>query len=310
VSILDLQGNSGFIAPTVPMTTDPVGDGDPDEVVITPDGQYALARWASMSLVRAVNLQDSTITDTALSGPPTDLDLTPTGDTLLAVVRSQHELALLDVPADIGDASAVETIDCTPLVVGSAQVTNDGLQALLFTNASNVKSITMVDLVTHEKRTAVLRKGVRWVALSPDGTAALVLHNKVPGTPQPTDSFEEQLDKRYGFSLVDLESLFVKLQITDADPGTFAFSPAGDLVYLIVANQASGLRDVAKLDLNSFIVSLHTVGSHPLEIGAVVGTERIYISQEHSLGRMSFIDVTSDQLQTVTGFQLNNQVVE
>lgn len=310
VSILDLGGSVGFFAPTVPMTLDPMGEGDPDEVVITPDGHYALARWSGQSLVRAVDLATSDLVDTPLSGPPTDLDLTPDGGTLLAVIRSQSELALLDIPADIGDASAVETVDCTPLTVGSAQITDDGDQALLFTNASNVKSVTLVDLITHEKRTAMLRKGIRWVALAPDGTSALVLHNKIPGDPQPTDDFQTQLDKRYGFSLVDLESLFVKLQITDADPGAFAFSPDGLLVYLIVADPATGLRDVARLNLASFIVDTLAVGSHPVEIGAVVGTDKIYVSQEHSLGRISFIDVGSGQLHTVTGFQLNSQIIE
>jgi DNA-binding beta-propeller fold protein YncE len=310
VSILDLDGSTGFFAPTVPMTLDPVGDGDPDEVVITPDGQYALARWANQSLVRAVDLVSGDLVDTALSGPPTDLDLTPDGATLLAVIRSQSELALLDLPGDIGDASAVETLDCTGLVVGSAQITADGDQALLFTNASNVKSITLVDLITHEKRTAILRKGIRWVALAPDGTSALVLHNKVPGDPLPTDDFQTQLDKRYGFSLVDLESLFVKLQITDADPGAFAFSPDGLLVYLIVADPAAGLREVARLNLESFIVDSTSVGSHPVEIGAVMGTDKIYVSQEHHLGRISFIDVDTHQLHTVTGFQLNSQIIE
>lgn len=310
VSILDLQGTVGFFAPTVAMTDNPLVDGDPDEVVVTPDGQYALARWASMSGVRAVDLTTGDITDTALSGPPTDLDLTPDGATLLAVIRSRSELALLDMPADIGDASAVQTLDCTGLSVGSAQITDDGDQALLFTNASNVKSITLVDLITHEKRTAILRKGIRWVALAPDGTSALVLHNKVPGDPLPTDDFQTQLDKRYGFSLVDLESLFVKLQITEADPGAFAFSPDGLLVYLIVADPATGLREVARLDLGSFIVDSLTVGSHPVEIGAVGGTDKIYVSQEHNLGRISFIDVPTHQLHTVTGFQLNSQVIE
>jgi DNA-binding beta-propeller fold protein YncE len=310
VSILDLGGNTGFFAPTVPMTTDPVGDGDPDEVVITPDGHYALARWSTMSLVRAVDLVTGDLVDTPLSGPPTDLDLTPDGDTLLAVIRSQSELALLDLPGDIGDASAVETLDCTGLVVGSAQITEDGDQALLYTNASNVKSITLVDLITHEKRTALLRKGIRWVALAPDGTSALVLHNKVPGDPLPTDDFQTQLDKRYGFSLVDLESLFVKLQIVDADPGAFAFSPDGLLVYLIVADPDAALRQVARLNLENFIVDTTTVGSHPVEIGAVMGTDKIYISQEHNLGRISFIDVSTHQLHTVTGFQLNSQIIE
>lgn len=310
VSILDLGGTVGFFAPTVAMTLDPVGDGDPDEVVITPDGQYALARWASKSLVRAVDLVSGDLTDTALSGPPTDLDLTPDGATLLAVIRSRSELALLDLPGDIGDASAVETLDCTGLTVGSAQITEDGDQALLFTNASNVKSVTLVDLITHEKRTAVLRKGIRWVALAPDGTSALVLHNKVPGAPLPTDDFQTQLDKRYGFSLVDLESLFVKLQIVDADPGAFAFSPDGLLVYLIVADPTTGLREVARLNLENFIVDMTSVGSHPVEIGAVSGTDKIYVSQEHNLGRISFIDVSTHQLHTVTGFQLNSQIIE
>ncbi len=310
VSILDLHGTVGFFAPTVAMTEDPMADGDPDEVVITPDGQYALARWASMSLVRAVDLVTGDLTDTPLSGPPTDLDLTPDGDMLLAVIRSQSELALLDLPADIGDASAVQTVDCTGLSVGSAQITEDGDQALLYTNASNVKSVTLVDLITHEKRTAVLRKGIRWVALAPDGTSALVLHNKVPGDPLPTDDFQTQLDKRYGFSLVDLESLFVKLQIIDADPGAFAFSPDGLLVYLIVADPATGLKEIARLNLENFIVDSTSVGSHPVEIGAVMGTDKIYVSQEHNLGRISFIDVSSHQLHTVTGFQLNSQVIE
>jgi len=310
VSILDLGGSVGFFAPTVPMTLDPLGEGEPDEVVITPDGQYALARWSNLPLFRAVDLATGDLTDTPLSGPPTDLDLTPSGDTLLAVIRSQSELALVDVPADIGDASAVETLDCTPLTVGSAQITEDGDQALLYTNASNVKSITLVDLITHERRTAILRKGIRWVALAPDGTSALVLHNKVPGDPLPTDDFQTQLDKRYGFSLVDLESLFVKLQITDADPGAFAFSPDGLLVYLIVADPLAGLREVARLNLENFIVDSVAVGSHPVEIGAVVGTDKIYVSQEHNLGRISFIDVESSQVHTVTGFQLNSQIVE
>ncbi len=109
---------------------------------------------------------------------------------------------------------------------------------------------------------------------------------------------------------MDLESLFVKLQITDADPGAFAVSPDGLLIYLIVADPVSGLRCVARLNLENFIVDTTTVGSHPVEIGAVMGTDKIYISQEHNLGRISFIDVDTHQMHTVTGFQLNSQIIE
>ena len=311
VSILDLaQATAGYLALTVPLTADPFGEGDPDEVVVTPDGEHAFARWPGLAAVRAVDLSTGALVDTPLAGPPTDLDLTPAGDRLVAVVRSQSQVGLLDVPADIGDASAIQTVDCTQIVVGSAQITDDGGQALLYTNALNEKAVALLDLQTADLRFAPLRKGIRWVALAPDGRSALVLHNKVPGDPLPTDDFQTVLDKSYGFSLVDLDSLFVKLQITEADPGAFAFTPDGAMGYLLVADPALNLRDVTILDLTNFIVSAMPVGSHPEEVGAVAGTGRVYISQDHHLGRVSFIDVDTGQLRTVTGFQLNSQVIE
>lgn len=82
------------------------------------------------------------------------------------------------------------------------------------------------------------------------------------------------------------------------------------MAYVIVADPQTGLREVAVLDLTSFIVDAVTLGSHPSQIGTVVGTDRIYVSQEHALGRVSFIDVATGQLRTVTGFQLNSQVIE
>lgn len=311
VSILELDASTtGYFARTVPLTLDPLGDGDPDEVVVTPDGQYALARWAARSGVRVVNLQTEELVDVALVGSPTDLDLTPAGDQVLAVVREEHQVALLDLPEALTDASSIQTVDCTDLVVGSAEVTPDGQYALLYSNAINQKLVSLLDLTTLERHTTRLRKGVRWIALAPDGHTALVLHNKIPGDPQPTDDVETVLDKRYGFSLVNLDTLFVKLQVTPAEPGAFAFSPDESAGYLIVADPLTGVRDIDVLDLASFVVTTLTVGSNPVEIGPVAGTNRIYVSQEHPLGRISFVDVVTGQLRTVTGFQLNSQVIE
>lgn len=311
VSILDLgQTDLGYFARTVPLAMNPFLEGTPQEVRITPDGAYAFARWAGKSFVRAVDLDSGHMEDMPLGGPPTDIDLTPAGDRLLAVVRSLSQVALMEVPEGIGDIEAIQTIDCTPVTVGSAQLTQDGTRALLFTNATNTKAVSLLDLATGELGTAQLRKGVRWLALSPDGSAALVLHNKLPGDPSPWDDFETQLDKRYGFSLVDLESLFVKLQITDSDPGSFTFSADEQMAYLIIASQSGGQRDVAAINLANFIVGIHALGSHPTEIGSVVATNRVYVSQDHSLGRISFIDVSTGQIRTVTGFHLNSQVIE
>jgi DNA-binding beta-propeller fold protein YncE len=311
VSILDTQDLSGgYVAPTVAVSDDPLADGQPAEVIVTPDGNYAFARWSWMEAVRAINLQTETLTDTPLSGPPTDIDLTASGDRLVAVVRESAQVHIMDVPTDIGDASAVETVDCTGLAIGSAILTADEQHALLFTNASNSKLLSVLELDTAVLDTALLKKGIRTVALAPDGQTALVLHNKIPGEPLPSDDFETQLDKRYGFSLFQLDTLFAKLQITDANPGAFAFMPDSRAAYLIVADPTRDLKKVLGLNLSNLIVDTYPMGSHPVELGVVPSTERIYVSQDHPMGRVSFINANTEEVRTVTGFQLNSQITE
>ncbi len=311
LSILDLETvEEGFVAPTIAVRLDPFTESIPDEVVVSPDGTFAFARWFDLPVVRSIDLSTGDIVDTPLSGIPTDIDILDGGARLLAVVRETSRLVLMDVPGALGDPEALEYIECGTLTVGSAVVDPEGRRALVFTNAMNQKAIALVDLESGEIRIALLRKGIRNVALSPDGETALILHNRVPGEPSPDDDFETQLDHRWGFTMLDLDSLFAKLQITEADPGGFTFLPDSSAAYLIVADPASGLRRIATADLDSFIVTDVTMGSNPLEVGNVPGTGRVYVSQEHELGRISFIHVETGEVRTVTGFQLNSGITE
>ena len=52
------------------------------------------------------------------------------------------------------------------------------------------------------------------------------------------------------------------------------------------------------------------MSSHPTEIGSVPASGKVFVSQRHEMGRMSFIDVDDREVRTVTGFQLNSQVIE
>jgi DNA-binding beta-propeller fold protein YncE len=311
VSIVDLEGaEDGFTAPTFRLTNDPFGEGIPTEVVVSPDGSWAFARWEGQPFIRALDLDSGDLIDTPLPGSPTDIDLTSDGSRLLMVVRDVSLLALMEVPGSIGDESALRLIDCAPLTVGSAVITPDDQQVLVFTNALNQEAIALVDLEGGEVEIAMLRKGIRAVALSPDGLSALVMHNRIPGDPEPTDDFETQLDRRSGFSLIDLESLFIKLQLTESDPGRFTFFPDSSAAYVIVADRSANLREINRIDLESFVVEALDVGSFPIEVGPVPGTHRIYVSQDHPMGRLSFIDVESGEMRTVTGFELNSQIIE
>jgi dipeptidyl aminopeptidase/acylaminoacyl peptidase len=311
ISIIDLrEADEGFVARTVPVSLDPLTEGDPAEVVISSDGSHAFARWDGLAAVRAVDLEAGSLVDTPLPGVPTDIDLTSDGALLIAAVRDTSQVAIMDVPDGIGDVDALRIIDCAPLVVGSAVLTPDDGQIVAFTNATTQEAVVLIDLETGDTRIALLRKGVRAVAMSPDGRTALVLHNRTPGEPSPTDDFEEQVDKRPGFSLLELDTLFVKLQLTEAEPGPFTFFPDSTSAYVIVADRSESLMQVARIDLESFLVGTIDVGSPPVEIGNVPGTDRVYVSQDHPMGRLSFIDVRSGESRTVTGFELNSQIVE
>jgi len=276
ISVVDLDAAvEGYVAPTVPVTFDPFEEGRPAEVIVSPDGTYAFVRWDGLALVRSVDLSSGELIETPLPGVPTDIDLSVTGEHLVAVIRETSQVALMDVPDGIGDVEALRLVDCAPLTVGSAVLIPGSNRVLVFTNATNQEAIALVNLETGEVQAALLRKAVRAVAVAPDGRNALVIHNRLPGEPLATDDFETQLDKRPGFSVLSLESLFVKLQLTEADAGSFAFFPDGASAYVIVADRGSNLREIDRIDLDSFLVTPVNVGSHPVEIGAVPGTHRV-----------------------------------
>ena len=39
-------------------------------------------------------------------------------------------------------------------------------------------------------------------------------------------------------------------------------------------------------------------------------TDKVFVSQRHPLGRVSFIDIDSGQVRTLTGFDLNSQIID
>jgi DNA-binding beta-propeller fold protein YncE len=294
----------------VPVRKDPLTELPPDDVVITPDGKTALARFAALAGVRAVDLTTRAITDLTLTGSPTDLELSPDGTLGIAVLRAQNEVDFLPLPDALSDATKIDHVSTGAETAGQVVITADGASGLLFTNATDQKVLIVADLATHALTSYPLEKGVRSVAASPDGSAALIIHNKVPGTPSPTDPLPDYLDKLQGYSLFQVASGYAKLQPTDADPGPFAFTPDGKSGYLLLNNPADAVRSVEAFDLTSFVITSVGLGSPPLAVGVVPGTAQVYVAQDHPLGRMTFVDETTFQARTLTGFGLNGQIIE
>jgi hypothetical protein len=72
-------------------------------------------------------------------------------------------------------------------------------------------------------------------------------------------------------------------------------------------------RYVGLIDYPSRLVDDLAVPSLPVHVGVMPQGEALptpvaWVSQDHTLGRISFIDPESMQLQTVTGFELNSGI--
>ena len=319
VSVVDLGDaiqRGPRLVPPIAVAEPGVAAGDL-EVQVVATGDYAAVRQAGHAGVRVISLRGATIGqafDIPLAAAPTDIDLAPDGSRLYAAVRDAGELAVIDIPADALDPSGVEHVDLGGALAGSLAVSADGKRALLYTNATLDPHVTLValDQPGFPRATYPLHKAVRAVAIAPDGATAVVVSAKAPGDPAAAGSLDEVIARSFGFELVDLATGFAKLQLTPVDPGAPAFAPDGSTAYLALdgGDAATATRAVQVLSTRTGIVRSHLLGSPPSSLGVVPIAGQAFIAQRHPLGRMSFVALATGAVRTLTGFDLNSQIVD
>jgi hypothetical protein len=128
--------------------------------------------------------------------------------------------------------------------------------------------------------------------------------------PKVEDGFETYVDKSYGYSLLNLSEGFDKLLLTPTDPGQVAFAPNSLTAYLLLGDVQKALRSVEAIQLDSFMVKSVALGSHPVSLGVISATGKVYVAQSHPLGRVTFVDIQTHETKTVTGFELNSHIIE
>jgi hypothetical protein len=311
ISIIEIAvTNKPLIAPFVSLLKDVFNEQKPDEVLITPDGKVAILRQSGLQGIRVADLTTTNLTDIALGSDATDIDLTEDGSLLIAVLRDSSEVALIDIPSDLEDPTQIEIISVTGSTIGQVSLSSDGKHAFLYSNATPQKVALIADLSSRQIVAYPLKKGVRAVYGTPDGTKAVIMHNKVPGTPKAEEGTEAFIDKSFGYSMISLASGFVKLQLTEANPEKLTFAADSLSGYLLLNDSSQDLRTVECLNLDTFQVESITMGSPPVALGILPGTQKVYAAQSHPLGRITFIEQKTHATKTITGFELNSYVIE
>ena len=295
----------------------PIDDGSEPiarDVSITGDGRYALVRSEGATVARLIALADGTITTIDVGAVITDVDLSPTGTYALLVLRETSTMLRIPLPAGFSNPAMVEATTFAGETIGSVTITPDGRRALLYTTATPVERLIVVDLdaaAAEPPRIVRLRKAVRAIGVAPDGATAVVVHTHVDGDPSdPTVDLDTRIDRSFGYTMLDLRSGFAKLQITAAEVGPLALAPDGAYAFTFLRNDLASVRVLQRIALASFLVDDYALGSAPLSLGIVPETSRAFVGQLHPEGRIGFLDWNTGDLVSVTGFELNGRISE
>ncbi len=307
--------------PSIVAPIDVAGGSDVDpidiEVNVVASGEFAVVREVANAEIRIVGLSaglQGLSSRIVLPGAVSDLDLAADGLSAYAVIPETSELAVIDLSDGLPDDGDVTSIDLGGEVVGSMVLSPLGNQAVLFTNASSVERLTIVELAGAPLvRSFNLQKSIRSLGYDPTATSLIVTHAKTFGNAQENGiSFEEFIDRSFGYSIVDIATGFDKLQITAADPGAFSFSTTTPRAYVLVdgGDSPGAIAQTHIIELDTGVVRLKSMSSPPETVGILPEAGMAFVNQRHGLGRVSFINVASDAMRTVTGFDLNSRIVD
>lgn len=295
---IDLTQSPPVLLTNVPLADDPLAENPlTRDVTVTPDGAYAFVRRDGKPTVDVLRLSDGTRKTITLPSAVTDLDLEADGARAVAVLRDSSQIAVLPVPGIFDAPETFTLVDVPDRTVASVVLAPSTDLALLFTNATPVKSLTIVPLgAPADLRTVRLYAPVLSVFAAPGGKDAVVLH--------ATDE-----SGTAAFSLVRLDQpLPARIAATEAPP--FAVAMTDQYAVVAERDDRTGVfaAQIAKLD--TLAVERYPLASPPLAAGVIADLKRAYVSQSHPDGRITFFDLDTGSSRTLTGFELGARVVD
>jgi hypothetical protein len=146
-----------------------------------------------------------------------------------------------------------------------------------------------------------LVKPVDTVALSPTGGTAMIFHDASNGEDVEASS---PYYNEFALTLVDLDDFFSNPLLLPGEPSAYSNSEDGEVGFFIMEDE----KYLVELDYATLLPNDIDLKSDPVHIGVLPDTRLVYASQDHELGRISFYDPDTEELQTITGFELNSGI--
>lgn len=308
IDILDLSGPPARTK-SVAISDTPNEDPGTRDVVVTKDGAYAFVRRENQAVVTAVALEAGTRTNITLAGPVTDLDLNDRGDQAVAVVRSLAQAVILPIPGIVTAPASGTTVTVAGETFGSVVIAPGGARALLYTNASAVERVTILELPTAQARTVRLYSPVLGVFSAPDAQHAIVLHDKTSAGSSSSTSGAAPAGAPGAFSLVPIGQVLPAKIVTTLAPPT-AVAATNDRAIIAERDDKTQVYGAYLARMPELMVERLALASPPIAVGIVAGAKRAFVAQQHPEGRLTFVDLETGTARTLTGFELASRVVD
>jgi hypothetical protein len=316
ISVLDLDAvKDGMITPIVAVA-DGNMDDDPAlrEVLVTENGSYAVVYNRANPEFSVVDIDSGEIVTEQVDGLPTDVDLIPSANSALLMLREQKLAYVVGLHGMLaGEADALTKIDIEGSQAGAAVVTADGSRAVLYSTVGNAKAVAVMDLndAGFAWEAYAAQKSVVGVSVSQHGSTALVLH-EVEAYSAEASGLDKMIAQTNGFTLFNLDTGYRKLIQTENHWTQSLFvseDPAADLRAFVLTPSASGIgHTVQSADLDTYIVEDVSLASEPMAMVYVPLARRVAVAQDHPNGRITFIDVDTGKTYSVTGYELNGLI--
>lgn len=295
----------------IPLTQDIDENLTVAEMKVSNDGHYAWVRLLNVADLIVVDLNTSdpltAVTRLPLSAIASDMDLAERN--LVLVDRDNRALEVYDAQ----DPDAEPQFIPTPLnqLVGAVELSSDLQTAILYTTLTSkdiagtseedtpLNRFSVWDLSDNSITLHELVKPVESVFLNHTsvGDVATFIHQGDATSSVSTFNKAEAFSHYY-FS----DGLVAPVRL-ESPMKSLADDPDGRYEFMILEDSLS----VVVIDYQTRQVSSLDAQSQPAFVGILTGSNVAYVSQEHELGRISFIDAETSQVNTITGFELNSQ---
>ncbi len=326
IRLADLDDDT--FLPPVPTSPDAFRRPIDRELVVTPDGRFAVIRDLATLDLAWVDLQTAEMRLLPLRDYASDLDLTSDGKTLIVPMRQRREVALITIPEAFSwtaptpdpepepDPTEPDPTDPTepepepeppanPHIriaasgdaFGSAVLTADERHAFLYSTSPGVLSIGRLDLASAGVVIQPMVKELEGVVPSPDARMAALLHRR--------DSGSGDLANRPAYTLIDLDTGYAKLVVTANPVTTITFTRDASELFALLPDPLGTSHEVHRVKTRSFAVTPYALPDRPIFVGAMPSISKVAVALDNPTGWITFIDTTNGSLLQLNSFELN-----